>query len=418
MNAITHSERKRIAGIDSGLFWGYVATMIFMVGDGLEQGWLSPYLVQHGLTVQQSSMLFTVYGATLAVASWFSGVLAEAWGPRRVMTLGVLIWLIGEVLFILFGMEHQNYAVMLPTYAIRGFGYPLFCYSFLVWVTYRSAGKGLGTAVGWFWFALSGGLYVIGNYYSAYMIPIIGNIGTMWTAVIWVLIGGLIGIFLVKGNVSEYMGNSKEKLKTLKSGLTICYENPKVALGGIVRIINNTGIGGIPVFYPVYLSTHFGFTTTQWLQIWGTFWFVNIAFSVISGYISDKILGWRNTVMWVGSVGCGIMTLVLFYTPKAFGHSFLMVDLAAMLFGAVLSGYVPLTALISSLTPENKGASMSVVNFGAGFSYFIGPAIVGIFIGPIGAGGVVWIFAILYFISAVIMAFIKLPENHSALKQV
>jgi polyol permease family len=410
MNAISRKERND-KGLPAAVIWGYVATLIFMVGDGLEHGWLSPYLIEHGLTIQQSATLFTAYGAVLAIASYFSGVLTEAFGPRKVMLAGLLLWLIGQILFIEFGLKEQNYAWMLPTYALRGFGYPLFCYSFLVWVTYRSPERIMATAVGLFWAAWSGGLYVVGSYFPAYMIPKIGYIGLMWSAVAWVVVGGLVGLLVVKDEGIQRDGNSKDKFKSLLSGLTICVEKPKVAIGGIVRIINSTGIGALPIFFPLYLSSEYGFSTAQWLQVWGTMWVANIAFNLVIPYISDKWLGWRNTVMWIGSFGCGVMTLVMLYTPQVFDGSFLAMTVVGIFFGIVLCGFVPLTALVTSMAPDQKGSAMAVVSFGAGMSYFIAPAIVGAFIGTIGVHGVMWIFASLYFLGAVLMKFMKLPDE-------
>lgn len=407
MNAITKRER----GLPAAVIWGYVATLIFMVGDGLEHGWLSPYLVEQGLTIQQSATLFTAYGAVLAVASYFSGVLTEAFGPRRVMLAGLLLWLVGQILFIEYGLKDHNYAWMLPTYALRGFGYPLFCYSFLVWVTYRSPERIMATAVGLFWAAWSGGLYVVGSYFPAYMIPKIGYIGLMWSAVVWVVVGGIVGLLVVKDEGIRSKGNSKEKLKSLLSGFTICVEKPKIAIGGIVRIINSTGIGALPIFFPLYLSSEYGFSTGQWLQVWGTMWVANILFNLVIPYISDRWLGWRNTVMWIGSFGCGVMTLVMLYTPQVFGNSFLAMTVVGIFFGIVLCGFVPLTALVTSMAPGQKGSAMAVVSFGAGMSYFIAPAIVGAFIGIIGVHGVMWIFAGLYFVGAVLMKFMKAPEE-------
>src|SRR3546814_7966657 len=72
-------------GLPPGMSWGYLGILIFMMGDGVEQGWLSPYLIEQGMTIQQSASLFTVYGITIAVSSWFSGVLAEGFGPKRTM---------------------------------------------------------------------------------------------------------------------------------------------------------------------------------------------------------------------------------------------------------------------------------------------------------------------------------------------
>ena len=52
-------------GIPRQLSWGYLGILIFMMGDGMEQGWLSPYLIEHGMSIQQSATLFTVYGITI-----------------------------------------------------------------------------------------------------------------------------------------------------------------------------------------------------------------------------------------------------------------------------------------------------------------------------------------------------------------
>ena len=122
-----------------------------MMGDGVEQGWLSPYLIERGMSIQQSASLFTVYGITIAISSWFSGVLAEGFGPKKTMLMGLLLYIIGTIGFVGYGMPDLHYGIMLITYAVRGFGYPLFAYSFLVWITYSSPRNQLGRAVGWFY---------------------------------------------------------------------------------------------------------------------------------------------------------------------------------------------------------------------------------------------------------------------------
>jgi hypothetical protein len=118
------SQFERI-GMPRHLAWGYLGILIFMMGDGVEQGWLSPYLLGRGMTIQQSASLFTVYGITIAISSWFSGVLAEGYGPRKAMLMGILLYVIGTIGFVGLGMEDLNFPVMLLTYAVRGFGYPL-----------------------------------------------------------------------------------------------------------------------------------------------------------------------------------------------------------------------------------------------------------------------------------------------------
>lgn len=402
------------AGIPRQLSWGYLGVMIFMMGDGIEQGWLSPYLVEHGMTIQQSATLFTVYGITIAISAWFSGVLAEGYGVRRTMALGLLLYCLGTVGFVGFGMPQLNQPVMLFTYALRGFGYPLFAYSFLVWIAYSSPQQQLGRAVGWFWFVFTGGLNVLGAYYSSWAITKFGHLNTLWTSLFWALLGAVFALLLNRSKPAR-QSNGGSKVEELIKGLTIVKEEPKVLLGGIVRIINTTAQFAFPVFLPMYMARH-GFDTTEWLTIWGTIFTSNIIFNLIFGFVGDHF-GWRNTIMWFGGVGCAMSTLLFYYAPQIWEGSYWAVMAAGILWGALLAGYVPLTALVPSLVKKDKGAAMAILNLGAGLPVFVGPAIVGLFIGSAGEEGVIWILAALYIISAIITRFITLPNNAKTLHQ-
>ena len=397
-------------GLPKHLAWAYLGILIFMMGDGIEQGWLSPYLVGRGLSLEQSAGLFTMYGITIAVSAWFSGVLAEAYGVKRTMFAGLILYLMGTCGFVGLSLPGLNYPMMLLTYAIRGFGYPLFAYSFLVWIAYAAPKDGLGKAVGWFWFVFTGGLNVLGAYYSSWAIERIGNINTLWTSVFWALLGAFFALIMNKPEKrSAVSGGAKEKIKELLKGITIMKEEPKVLLGGIVRIINTTAQFAFPVFLPMYMA-EYGFTTTEWLQIWGTIFTSNIIFNLIFGFVGDKV-GWRNTILWFGGVGCGISTLLFYYSPQLSGGNFWIVMIAGVLWGALLAGYVPLSALMPSLVKKNKGAAVSVLNLGAGLPVFVGPAIVGLFFRFVGGEGVIWILAGLYLFGAFLTKFITLPGN-------
>jgi MFS family permease len=100
---------------------------------------------------------------------------------------------------------------------------------------------------------------------------------------------------------------------------------------------------------------------------------------------------------------------LLYYVPQYAAGSYWLVMLAGIAWGACLAGYVPLSALVPSLVKKDKGAAMAILNLGAGLPVFVGPAIVGLFIGSAGTEGVIWILAILYFISAILTRFITLP---------
>lgn len=412
MNGVENQKEPFLSriGLPQNLSWGYLGILIFMMGDGVEQGWLSPYLLERGISMQQSASLFTIYGVTIAISSWFSGVLAEGFGPKKTMVMGLLLYIIGTAGFVGYGLPDLNFGTMLFTYAIRGFGYPLFAYSFLVWITYRSPAGKLGSAVGWFWFVFTGGLNVFGAYYSSWAISKLGYLDTLWSSIFWVLVGAFFALVLNKDKFSTgQVKSGRSKTEELARGLTIMREEPKVMLGGIVRIINTTAQFAFPVFLPTYMALH-GFSTTEWLQIWGTIFTANIAFNLIFGFVGDSF-GWRNTVMWFGGVGCALTTLLFYYSPVLFGSSFWLVMLCGIVWGALLAGYVPLSALVPSLVKKDKGAAMAVLNLGAGLAVFVGPAIVGIFIGTIGDEGVVWILAGLYLLSAVLTRFITLPAD-------
>ena len=68
MNKSNNSVLDKI-GMPGQLGWGYLGILIFMMGNGIELGWLSPYLVDRGMTIEQSALLFTVYGIIIAVSS-------------------------------------------------------------------------------------------------------------------------------------------------------------------------------------------------------------------------------------------------------------------------------------------------------------------------------------------------------------
>lgn len=398
-------------GIPSSLLSGYLGILLFMMGDGMEQGWLSPYLIERGMKVQQTATLFTAYGVTIAIASWFSGVLAESFTAKKTMLIGLLIYLAGTAGFIGVGMETLDFPIMLVTYALRGFGYPLFAYSFLVWISYVTPPSMLGRAVGWFWFVFTGGLNVLGAFYSSWAIRELGHIPALWSAVFWVLLGALFALVFNNAPFHRNEEAQKNKWKELSKGLTIVRTEPKVLTGGIVRVINTTAQFAFPVFLPTYMAVY-GFSTTQWLYIWGTIFTSNIAFNLIFGFVGDR-LGWRRTITWFGGVGCGITTLLLYYVPQYSGGNYGLVMLAGIAWGACLAGYVPLSALVPSLVKKDKGAAMAILNLGAGLAVFVGPAIVGLFIGSAGAEGVIWILAALYFLSAILTSFIRIPASET-----
>lgn len=303
-------------GLPKSLAWGFIGVLIFMMGDGIEQTWLSRYIASQGL---DHEVLFTVYGISVALSAWFSGVIAETIGVRRTMLLGYLVYLVGMAGFAGIGMMGLNYPVLLVTYAIKGLGYPLFAYTFIVWIAYRVDKNRLSSAQGWFWFVFTGGLNVLGAYYGAYAMERIGVVPTLWSSLVFASVGAMLALWVNKCDDrnlfvgAERPNSGTSKFRELLSGLAIMKREPKVLVGGIVRVINTTSQFAFVVFMPLYLKDY-GIGDTQWASIWGSIFLFNILFNLIFGIVGDHI-GWGRTIVWFGGVGCAVSVLLFFYAP-------------------------------------------------------------------------------------------------------
>ena len=346
------------------------------------------------------------------MAAWFSGALSDLWGPRRVMWLGLAIWGVFEVLFlIILGMPNAYWTIV-GTYALRGFGYPLFAFGFLVWITAATPARRLGTAVGWFWFAFTGGLPTLGSLLASFTVPLIGAYQTLWVSLGLVLAGGAVALVGTREPTGfrRLAPDGENPVKTLLSSVTIAFRFPKTAAGCVVRIINTAPQFGFLVFLPMFFTRTVGFSLPAWLRLLSAIFLSNIVWNLLFGVIGDKF-GWRRTVVWFGGVGSAVTTLLLYYAPAVFGANYTLCLIAGAMYGATLAGFVPLSALMPSLTPDHRGAAMSMLNLGAGASTWVGPAIAGVFLPVIGVGGVMWTFAVLYLISAALALTLRLPSE-------
>lgn len=405
--------RQRL-GMHPPLAGGFVAVLLLMCACGVESGFLSSYLAGRGISESAVALVFTVYGATAAFASWLSGALSDLWGPKRVMIVGLVIWVAFHVGFLSLGVAANSYPLMLLFYGARGFGYPLFAYAFLVWITVATPPRSLGTSLGWFWFAFAAGFPTLGSLIATYAIPLVGQYQTLWWATAFVAAAGL-ALSLVREPIGSrrLAPASENPIKTLLSSATIAWQIPKIGIGGIVRTINTAAQLGFLVFMPVWCTTTLGFTLRQWLRVLTMLSVTNVVFNLLFGIIGDKF-GWRRTVTLFGGFGCAATTIMFYYSLRGGPANYALAIVAGMAYGATLSAYTPLGAIMAALAPRRKGAAMAILNLGAGASAWVGPAVVGLFLPSLGVGGVMWIFTILYAISAVLTMTMKVEEDRAA----
>ncbi|MBB2167817.1 MFS transporter [Gluconacetobacter aggeris] len=412
---LPHPSFVERIGIPRPLLWGFVGLLLFMVGDGVEAGYLAPYLENHGVPSRDVALLFTIYGVAVSIASWLSGPLSDLWGPKRVMWIGLAIWAAFEPVFLMAGIMTGNYMVMLAAYTLRGLGYPLFAYGFLVWIAAATPPRQLGSAAGWFWFAFSGGLPTLGSLFASVTIPLVGEITTFWLSLVLVVAGGCVALLMTR----EPHGASRLAPRDVSVGgiffgsISILWREPKTFMAMIVRTINTSSEYAFLVIMPAFFTKVVGFSLSQWLVLLSIVFMSNILFNLMSGMLADR-LGHRTVVSVAGCLGAAISVPAFYYVPLAYHGNFLVAALVGIFYGATIAAFVPLSGLVPQICPKEKAAALSALGLGAGASTWVGPAIVTWFQSWHGIEGVIWIFSGLYVFAGVLTLSLSIPEHARA----
>ena len=342
-------------GVPRVLMLGFLAVAIFMTGDGFELTFLSKFMVDQGFTSSQASLLVTVYGLFAAAGGWSAGMLAEMFGARRVMMFGACWWIGIHLLFLGVAIPSRIYPLILGLYALRGIGYPLFIYSFVVLMAQHISPSRLASATGL---------------------------------------------------------SRKEQLKELAEGATILVTNRKILICAIIRIINNLLLYGFPVIMPLYLcTTHNGginiFKTEEWMRIWGFVFVVTLIFNTFWGWFMDRF-GWVWPMRWFGCAVLAVGSVAFYYIPQWFGANALMMIVASIIVGIGTCAFSSLPTIMTLYAGEGKqGAALSAYNLAAGLTTFAGPGVATILLPVIGYGGVCWTYAALYVLAFVLTLFIR-----------
>ena len=399
-------------GIPRPLLWGFVAVFVFMIGDGVEANYLAPYLAEHGLTRQLAGTVITIYGAAVAIGSWFAGTLSTIWGPRRVMWLGAAVWVVFQVLFLAVALPSNSFFLVAIFYGLRGFGYPLFAYGFLTWILTVTETRLQSRAVGWFWFAFTAGLPTVGALVATLFIGPLSEYATFWVGLVIVTSGGLIGSFAVREAqgmrpiVDESNPEAVENptsYRRLFEGIDILRRDYRIAINGLViRTINTASEFGFFVFFPFVFTQQVGLSQGQYLLLITIVFATNILGNLFFGFFGDWF-GWRRTCALFGGLGLAIATLLFYFVPVAVGPIYWVSIAVGMLYGFMLAGYIPLpAAMTSQVDQKDTGNAMAIYGLGAGLAVFVGPAIYTVLNPFIGAAGAVIFYAVLYLINAIL----------------
>jgi MFS family permease len=397
----------RVIGIPQRLFFGYIGLIFFMLGAGIETSWFSAYLVSSGYELQLVSLIFSFYGLFVAIFSWLTSFFVNAFSVRKVMSVGVLIYVFSTLLLIA-GLIQKTFFVIALAYMLRGASYPLFAYAFLIWVTLRTGFDRLGTATSWFWFSFNLGMTILSPILSSFLLKL--------TQPVWILVLGLGmavvgGVFALRFNRDQLPEQAEEKsvLQEMKEGITILFDCPRLVIGLIVKAINNIGQFGFVIMMPIFLVDHH-YSLTQWGGIWAATYIVNAFAGILFGHLGDRY-GWRKIVSYFGGTLTGVACLliggVVYYFPGNVG----LLMLAFVVFSLGIAAFGPLSALIPAIVPEKKTTAISVLNLGSGLSNFLGPVLVTLLFQRFGGFVVLFSFAVLYFFASILTVFLKRPEE-------
>ena len=417
--------RLQRLGIPPVLRWGFVGVLVFMTGNGVESNFLTPHLVDVlGRPESAVASIITYYSLCVLVGSYVSGSLSDLFGPRRVMALGFVVWVVFEVLFLL-ALQAESFPLAAAAYAVRGFGFPLFAFAFLVWVNITTRPERNGAAVGWFYVAFTGGLPTLGSLFAVGAIPLFGGgtpgeTGAMVASIGLVVIGFLIawlGVRDPRGN-QRIAPAEESAAQVMTSGIRLAFRRPKVGMGFLVRLINTAPEFGMFIVLPAVIATERGWGQSRWLVMTVCVYATNILVNAMFGAIGDRI-GWQRTVKWFGIVGSACGLVLWWYVPQLVPAGstwgYVLSVLAGCVFGMLLAGFVPMGAIMPALAPDHKGAAMAMYTTAAGGATFLGSAVVWVVLQLGGSDqAVVWSFVGLYAVAFVLVQFLTVPQVRKA----
>ncbi|MGO3290946.1 MFS transporter, partial [Brachybacterium sp.] len=314
------------------------------------------------------------------------------------------------------------------TYMVRGFGFPLFAFAFLVWVNAVSPKERAGAAVGWFYVMFTGGMPTIGSLVAIGMIPAFGGglLGERWAMVAStaIVIAGFLIAYL---GVREEHGDRRlapageSSRQVILSGVVLSLKNKRVMMGFLTRLINTAPQFGMFIILPTVIAETLGWGQSRWLLMTSIVFAGNILFNAAFGALGDKI-GWTTTVRWFGIVGSAIGLLLWWYVPHwvpaGSDWGFVVSVIAGTVFGILLAGFVPLGAIMPALAPDHKGAAMAMYTTAAGGATFLGSAVVAV-VRPWGGNvGVVWSFVALYVLAFLMTFALKVDQPRIGKKDI
>ncbi len=396
-------------GLPFNLFFGYMGLIFFMLGASIESSWFSSYLVSNGYEIRMASLVFTLYGLSVAFFSWITSFLVAKYSIRKVMSWGIWIYLISTIM-LLISLETSLVLGTIVSYMLRGASYPLFAYSFLIWITLTTNKKELGKATSWFWFSFNMGMTIISPTLASFLLNYLDPNMILILGILFVLIGGTLSLKVNRTKTDNKL-SSNSLIAEMKNGILVMKDYPILFIAMVVKAINNIGQFGFVIMMPIFLIDK-GFTLFEWGTIWSTTYIVNSFAGLFFGFLGDKY-GWQKIVVYFSGTLTGISCLLIAFVTYKYPGNYLLLLLAFIVYAFGIAAFGPLSALIPSLVPEKKIEAISVLNLGSGLSNFVGPILITFLFQSFGGEFVLIVFALLYFLGSVLSTKLKVPQENT-----
>lgn len=430
-----HPDETRLdrMGMPRMLRFGFLGLLLVMTGVGVESNILTPHMVEAlGSPEATVSAIITGHAVSVLIGSYLGGSLSDLFGPKRIMVLGAVIFLVFQALFLI-ALSTGSVELAAATYFLRGFGFPMFAFAFIVWVNITAPPERNSTAIGWFYVMFTGGLPTLGSLVAIGAIPAfggggaggIGETGAMWLAGGLVALGFLVAHFGINDDRGRHRlaPAGESAAQVLTAGIRLTFTNRRVAMGFMIRLINTAPQFGMFIVLPLVIATTLEWGQSRWLGMTVAVYATNILVNAVFGAIGDR-WGWRRTVKWFGITGSAIGLLLWWYVPHMVPAGstwgYVVSVIAGCVFGCLLAGFVPMGAIMPALAPDHRGAAMAMYTTAAGGAVFVGSAVVAIVFNIASWVGmsdftrnslVVWVFVGLYACAFLMIRHLIVPQD-------
>jgi MFS family permease len=348
-----------------------------------------------GATAGASLATFTLIGAV--IGGFVFGMLADAYGRVRVLSLTILIF----ALFTGLSAFAQGYwdLVAYRTIAGLGLGGEFGIGMALVaeaWPASQRARASSYVGLGWQAGVLAAALI------TPVLLPLIG-----WRGMFLVGLVPALASFFIRRSVGEPELFVRKKATGFPVKLLVKdAATTKISFGMFVLCsVQNFGYYGLMIWMPNYLSKQFGFSLTQ-SALWTAATILGMAFGIwLFGELADRI--GRRPVFIGYQVGAFVMVLV--YSQLTNPTALLIGGAIMGLFvNGMLGGY---GALMSELYPTNARATAQNVlfNLGRGVGGF-GPVVIASLAGAYSFSAAIALLALIYLIDIAATYFL-IPER-------